>query len=604
MLSVLLVTSIGATGAILIYESASHTAVELEAKHLLLAENRAFALRDNFEILENELFRLAQRPQIDFGDNNPLPEAQLLELTHQNSVLYNTAVLLLSDDGECVYAVPESAGYRRQRFGDRPWFRAARAKPSGLQFYPTDEPVAGRTLKIVEPIIRKGRFTGALVGVIALGQDNLIAPALRDGLPPHTKGVLVDGDGGVVYPQDAYRAVPASGWAAAITAAARGVSGTLRASADGQDSLFAYAPVGAGTPYFVVFRWPWWPLVAELHHQLWALATVLLFGIVMAAATGLVFSAYLTRPLQALSTAAQRIARGEYRLGIGGSGAGRRDEIGALTQAFDHMGRSIAERDRALQEAAQFLEQRVEERTHELGRAQQALVEAERFAAMGKTSAAIAHELKNAMGGLGMAVDLILQDPQNAPRVARLRKQVVAEIARLRDVTDSLLSFSRAPRIERQPVAVAQLVDGAMEALADVIADRAADVRVLVDAPQPVQCDGHKIQSALVNLIKNAVEAGRRATVEARLCGGELVVDVCDDGPGLSEDARRHLFEPFFTTKPNGTGLGLPTSRRFIEAHGGVIEVDRAPSLGGARFRVRLPAAPATALAQAQGSGA
>ena len=82
---------------------------------------------------------------------------------------------------------------------------------------------------------------------------------------------------------------------------------------------------------------------------------------------------------------------------------------------------------------------------------QAALVEAERFAAMGKTSAAIAHELKNALNGLGMAVELIAQDPANAARVARLRPQVVGEIARLRDVVDSLLSFSRSPRIDRAP---------------------------------------------------------------------------------------------------------------------------------------------------------
>ncbi len=61
-----------------------------------------------------------------------------------------------------------------------------------------------------------------------------------------------------------------------------------------------------------------------------------------------------------------------------------------------------------------------------------------------------------------------------------------------------------------------------------------------------------------------------------------------DDGPGLSAEARAHLFEPFFTTKPNGTGLGLPTSRRFVEAHGGTIEAGTS-ALGGALFRVRLP---------------
>jgi signal transduction histidine kinase len=192
------------------------------------------------------------------------------------------------------------------------------------------------------------------------------------------------------------------------------------------------------------------------------------------------------------------------------------------------------------------------------------------------------------MGGLGMAVDLILQDPANAVRVARLRKQVVTEIARLRDVTDALLSFSRSPRIDRQPQELGLLIRNAVGLLGDVIADRHAEVRVETDGPLPVTCDGHKIQSVVMNLVKNAVEAGKTVVVRARAEDAEAIVEVADDGPGLSADARSHLFEPFFTTKPNGTGLGLPTSQRFVEAHGGRIESATAPQ-GGALFRVMLP---------------
>jgi signal transduction histidine kinase len=101
--------------------------------------------------------------------------------------------------------------------------------------------------------------------------------------------------------------------------------------------------------------------------------------------------------------------------------------------------------------------------------------------------------------------------------------------------------------------------------------------------------DAHKIQGVIVNLVKNAIEAGHTVHVRARAQNGEAVLEVADDGPGLSPDARQHLFEPFFTTKPNGTGLGLPTSRRYVEAHGGTIEADVASELGGALFRVRIP---------------
>jgi len=188
-----------------------------------------------------------------------------------------------------------------------------------------------------------------------------------------------------------------------------------------------------------------------------------------------------------------------------------------------------------------------------------------------------------------MAVDLIAQDPSNQARVARLRPQVVGEIARLRDVVDSLLSFSRSPRLDRAPADLIAVVARSRELLAELAADRGATVTVTAPAELIARCDGHKIQGVVVNLIKNAIEAGERVAVTVGAAGGEAIIEVTDDGPGLSTEARAHLFEPFFTTKPNGTGLGLSTSLRFVEAHAGAIEAGVSPELGGALFRVRLP---------------
>jgi signal transduction histidine kinase len=337
-----------------------------------------------------------------------------------------------------------------------------------------------------------------------------------------------------------------------------------------------------------VFSWPWRTLTANIEQQGATLAGILVFGIIVATLAGVLLSAYLSRPLQALADGAIRIARGERIPATSAPRPAGTEEISTLLGAFEHMEQSIQKRDQELREAAGMLEQRVHDRTQELVVTQEALVEAERFAAMGKTSAAIAHELKNALNGLGMAVELIAQDPANTTRVARLRPQVVGEIARLRDVVDSLLSFSRSPRIERAPADLAAVVARAAEAVADLVADRGVALTVNAPATLPVRCDAHKVQGVMVNLIKNAVEAGRVVTVTVGARDGEAIIEVTDDGPGLSPEARAHLFEPFFTTKPNGTGLGLPTSRRFIAAHGGTIEAGTS-ALGGALFRVRLP---------------
>jgi signal transduction histidine kinase len=589
VLSSLLVLSIGAGGGTAIYQSARSMRRELTTEYQLFAENRAFALRDNLVILEEELKRLALLPEMDPRGQDLVPAEQILASAHEHSVLYNAAVLLISADGRCLRSVPDRPEYRGQTFADRSWFQAARAGSSGPLFRITDEPNLGRTLKIVQPLIRGGEFVGAVAGVITLSENNLITPALRDNLPRDTDAVLVDDSGQVVYPPERARAAEGSDWEQVINAAAAGGSGTLTGRANGQETLFAFSEVRASTKYAVVFAWPWSGLTANLKQQAFTLGGFLLLGVVIASIVGVMLSAYLTRPLQALGDAAIRIARGEPVPSAEMPRAAGTEEVSALVAAFEHMETSIRQRDQELRDAAGYLEQRVRGRTQELVATQQALVEAERFAAMGKTSAAIAHELKNTLNGLGMAVELIAEDPTNKPRLARLRPQVAQEIARLRDVVDSLLSFSRSPRVDRAPADLTAVVNRARDLLGDLIAERGTEVSVDAPPALPAVCDAHKIQGVMVNLVKNAIEAARTVRVRAQLANGEVVLEVADDGPGLSPDARLHLFEPFFSTKPNGTGLGLPTSRRYVEAHGGSIEAGVAPDLGGALFRVRLP---------------
>ncbi|HMI82938.1 MAG TPA: sensor histidine kinase [Polyangiaceae bacterium] len=590
-LSVLLVLSIGVTGGVLIYQSAVNARERLTREHQLLAENRAFALRDNLEILESELERLALLPQVDFSDQNPAPELKLLADTHHHSVLYNTAVLLVSAEGDCIGSAPDRPEFKNCHFGEQPWFRTLEdrrpdASPDVL-FRLAEDPSAGRTLNIAQPIWRRKRFVGALVGVIALEQANIVIPGLRDDLPPSTEALLVDKLGHVIFPTDRVAVAPDSEWATVVRAAQHAESGTLSGSAGGDDSLFAFATVQASSDFIVIFRRPWSVLSANLRQQGRFLAGVLLLGVVVASGAGLFLSAYLTRPLEVLRAGAARIAEGQQRPPGDERRVVRSDELGALVEDFLRMERAIEERDQELRGLANSLERRVAERTSELEAAQKALVEVERFAAMGKASAAIAHELKNALNGLGMAVELIVEKPSH-PRVALLRTRVLSEINRLRDAVDSLSSFSRSPRIDKKMDDLTAVCHRAVELLSDLIADRAASVVIDMPPRLAFACDGQKIQGVMVNLVKNAVEAGQHVRVRGRIEGGEAILEVADDGPGLSDEARGHLFEPFFTTKPNGTGLGLATSCRYVEAHGGKLEATSATDLGGALLRVRL----------------
>jgi len=118
-------------------------------------------------------------------------------------------------------------------------------------------------------------------------------------------------------------------------------------------------------------------------------------------------------------------------------------------------------------------------------------------------------------------------------------------------------------------------------------------------APLRVRADVDLVRQVLVGLLVNAVEAvGQHGaiTLDARDDDGVVAIEVADSGPGVPFELRTRIFEPFFTTRAKGTGLGLPIARQIVEAHGGKLEVGERRG-GGARFVVRLPAAPPSAIA-------
>ena len=193
---------------------------ELTTEYQLFAENRAFALRDNFEILEDELKRLALLPEMDPTGADLLPEQQILAGAHAElgPLQHRGAAAVGRRHVRALGA--RSPRVRGQSFGDRPWFKAARAGATGPLFRATDEPDLGRTLKIVQPVVRDGVFAGALVGVIALGEDNLITPALHDNLPRETDARADRRRARqVIYPPGRARPPAGSDWARAIAAA-------------------------------------------------------------------------------------------------------------------------------------------------------------------------------------------------------------------------------------------------------------------------------------------------------------------------------------------------------------------------------------------------
>jgi signal transduction histidine kinase len=610
VLCLILTGGIATTGTLVVREARRYSSSQISAQQQLYVEARAQTFGDNIRVLADELRRLSRRAEVDLADNDVRPEARLLSAAHQNSVLYNIGILILAADGRVIHGEPApmpTPGPEVEAVMSL--LRTGR----GSVLHAFERPDEGTVLAIGVPVRSRGAFAGAIVGEVALSRANLFNHLLVSAPgEPKAETALVDSRGAALHAPPTLAKDP--DWAAVLplAAGARRPAAVYRGQGTRDATLFAFAPVGVGQ-LTLAYRWRFDDLDLEMARLIGLLWRILAAGLAVALALALIFARYLTRPLKELDTVARRIAEGDFP---DVKPSSRRDEIGALYRAFGHMGQSLRSRDERIREdleeirqsaaererllgeleaLASSLEQRVKERTAELQATQQQLVSSERFAAMGKAAAAMAHELKNSLGGISMSVDLILQ--QSPGGSMRVRHQLNDEIVRLREVTDSLLDFAREPRLVRAERDVNRLVRRAGEMLSEILADSSATLELVLHAdgaPLPCDCDGAKLEGVIINLVKNAAEAvartGRpgRVTVRTRADAGTVVVEVADDGPGVSADARVHLFEPFFSSKPSGTGLGLATARRIVEAHGGHIEPVATPG-GGACFRITLP---------------
>ncbi len=213
---------------------------------------------------------------------------------------------------------------------------------------------------------------------------------------------------------------------------------------------------------------------------------------------------------------------------------------------------------------------------------------------LGEMAAVIAHEVRNPLAGIRGAVQVIGGRLPKESREAAVVGEVISRIDTLGSLIQDLLLFARPPQPRPAPVDVVPLVVTTAELLNSDPALSGIRIDVEGSAP-PVAADAELLKIVFLNLLVNSAHAmggqGRiRVSVGVTgICGR---VTVADSGPGIPADIREKIFTPFFTTKSRGTGLGLPTAKRLVEAHQGTISIECPPS-GGTAVTVELPLADA-----------
>jgi len=239
---------------------------------------------------------------------------------------------------------------------------------------------------------------------------------------------------------------------------------------------------------------------------------------------------------------------------------------------------------------------------------------AERLAEIGGMTGGLAHEIKNPLSTIGLNAQLLKEeleeiqgDEDRRGRMTRRLDALKREVERLRGILQDFLEYAGELRLDLKPLNVSALVDE----LGDFFAPQAdkAGVRMRIDLasdPLNAEVDGPRLKQAVLNLMLNAVQAMGSVHDGGQIRSKELIlrtsrqmdadgramalIQVIDTGPGISAEAMAKIFQPYFTTKAGGTGLGLPTSRRIVEAHHGRMDLQSEPGRG-TDFQIRIPLA-------------
>ena len=292
-------------------------------------------------------------------------------------------------------------------------------------------------------------------------------------------------------------------------------------------------------------------------------------GLVLAILFGFVFSAGFTKPLENLTEAAERLASGDFSARVKRAGQG---ELANLTESFNEM-------------------------AEDLDVYRRKLVESERISAFSTMARKVAHEIKNPLTPIQIAIEDLrrayaAKDPKFGEAFEQSTRTVLQEVASLSKIVDEFSGFAKFPPPKLAPDDLNEIVRSAIPLFAQQV--QAGMLRIdLHTKPLPINADRDQIRRVILNLVKNGLEAiPPTGQVMIRTSKGDrsAVLTISDNGSGLAENVRQNLFTPYMTTKSGGSGLGLVIVKKIIGEHDGKIRIGDQVT-GGTAATVEIPLA-------------
>jgi signal transduction histidine kinase len=242
-------------------------------------------------------------------------------------------------------------------------------------------------------------------------------------------------------------------------------------------------------------------------------------------------------------------------------------------------------------------EGRLARNIEELNRTRQRLLEEEKLAAVGRLSNAIAHEIRNPVAMISSSLSMATSNGLSEPERQEMFEIAAKEAARLEKLTGEFLAYARPQPINKAMSSASDTLLYVASACKAFASEKEVSLEVEVAPDLNVSMDATKVQQALLNLVKNAIEASpphHSVTLHGLVSNDRTIwFEAHNAGPAISPDVLKQIFEPFFTTKQGGAGLGLAIARNIARAHGGDLFL-RVNEPGRVCFTLELPAALAT----------
>lgn len=324
----------------------------------------------------------------------------------------------------------------------------------------------------------------------------------------------------------------------------------------------------------------------------------MLFGIVLT----IFIPRMITKPIQSLFNAAQSVAAGDYSVRL--RDVKTSSEIKTLVMAFNNMIDNIERNSGELQEKNEeimkllettrrfneLLEFEIAQATREVEEKHWELMKAEKLAAIGELATGVAHEVRNPLSGIGLALELMKDETENEEHKQTIR-DMLNEISRLERIVKGLFQLGHPKSIQLIECTPNDIVERALNLVSMKAKEKGVTIRKDLACGVSFHVDHEQIEQVILNLLINGIEAtggSGEIRVETRSSNGSVEISVSDTGCGVPDEEMERILQPFYSTKETGTGLGLAISSRIVEAHKGKLRITSRVG-EGSTFVVEIP---------------